>query len=189
MRGTAAFAKLFILCLALTVAIGCGKKEPEVAPPPPPPPAEPAPPPAPPPPPPPPPPAPKSLTEEEIFAGKSLEELNAEKPLEDVYFDYDSAALSERARGSLDKNATWLKRWTSTRILIEGHADERGTSEYNLALGERRADATRDYLEGLGITGERVQIVSKGEEQPFCTESAESCWSQNRRGHFIVTAK
>lgn len=188
MRGISTFAKLFILCLALIVAIGCGKKEPETAPPPPPPPAEPAPPP-PPPPPPPSPPAPKPLTDEEIFARKSLEELNAEKPLEDVYFDYDSAALSEQARGSLDKDSTWLKNWTSTRILIEGHADERGTSEYNLALGERRADATRDYMVSLGIPDDRIQIVSKGEEQPFCTDSAESCWSQNRRGHFIITAK
>jgi peptidoglycan-associated lipoprotein len=189
MRRTPTVAKLVIICLALVVAIACGKKEPEVAPAPPPPAAEPTPPPAPPPPPPPPPPAPKPLTDEEIFAKKTLEELNAEKPLEDVYFDYDSAALSEQARGSLNKNAGWMKQWGSTRVLIEGHADERGTSEYNLALGERRADATRDYLVSLGIQNERVQIVSKGEEQPFCRDSAESCWSQNRRGHFIITAK
>jgi peptidoglycan-associated lipoprotein len=173
----------------LIAAVGCGKKQPEVAPAPPPA-AEPTPPPAPPPPPPPPPPpAPKPLTEDEIFARKSLEELNAEKPLADVYYDYDSAALSEQARGELEKNAAWLKRWASTRILVEGHCDSRGTNEYNLALGERRADSARDYLVSLGVPTDRVQVVSKGEEQPFCNEEVENCWSQNRRGHFIVTAK
>jgi peptidoglycan-associated lipoprotein len=129
------------------------------------------------------------LTEEEIFAKKSLEELNAEKPLADVSFDYDSAALSDQARSNLDKNAGWLKQWASTRILVEGHCDSRGTNEYNLALGERRADAVRDYLVSLGVPTDRVQVVSKGEEQPFCTEENESCWSQNRRGHFMITAK
>ena len=78
---------------------------------------------------------------------------------------------------------------TSTRIMVEGHADSRGTNEYNLALAERRADTARDYLVGLGIPNERITIVSKGEEQPFCKEENESCWQQNRRGHFIITAK
>jgi peptidoglycan-associated lipoprotein len=179
----------FTVCIAFIAAVGCGRKQPEVAPAPPPA-AEPTPPPQPPPPPPPPPPpAPKPLTEEEIFAKKTLDELNAEKPLADVQFDYDSAALSEQARGNLDKNAGWLKRWSSTRILVEGHCDSRGTNEYNLALGERRADAARDYLVSLGVPTDRIQVVSKGEEQPFCTEENESCWSQNRRGHFIITAK
>lgn len=178
-----------VLCFALMATVGCGKKQPET-PPPAPPPAEPAPPPAPPPPPPPPPaPKPAAPTEDEIFAAKSLDQLNAEKPLGDVFFDYDSAALSEDARANLEKNATWLKRWTSTKILVEGHCDSRGTNEYNIALGDRRANAVREYLASLGITGDRVQVVSKGEEQPFCTEENESCWSQNRRGHFIFTAK
>jgi peptidoglycan-associated lipoprotein len=73
--------------------------------------------------------------------------------------------------------------------MVEGHADSRGTNEYNLALAERRAAASRDYLVSLGIPADRVTIVSKGEEQPFCTEETESCWQQNRRGHFLFTAK
>jgi peptidoglycan-associated lipoprotein len=74
-------------------------------------------------------------------------------------------------------------------VTIEGHADSRGTSEYNLALGERRASAARDYLVTLGVPATRMNVVSMGEEQPFCTEETESCWSQNRRGHFVITAK
>ncbi len=86
-------------------------------------------------------PSPKALTEEEVFAKKTLAELNAEKPLEDVYFDYDKAELRAEARTSLSKNAEWLKRWASTKVLVEGHCDTRGTNEYNLALGDRRAAA------------------------------------------------
>ena len=82
-----------------------------------------------------------------------------------------------------------MKRWSSTKVLVEGHADSRGTNEYNLALAERRAAAVRDYLVSLGVTAARVTVVSKGEEAPFCTEEAESCWQQNRRGHFVFTAK
>lgn len=180
------------LCLALGLS-GCAKKAPAPAPPPPPPPA-PATTPAPPPPPPPPPPAPapeapRPLTEEELFARKSLDELNAEKPLGDVFFAYDSATVSEEARATLQKNMEWLRKWASTRVLVEGHCDNRGTPEYNLALGEQRAASVRDYLVSLGLPAERVTIVSKGEEQPFCNEEAESCYSQNRRGHFLITAK
>jgi peptidoglycan-associated lipoprotein len=181
------------LAIGLTLLLGsgaCGKKQPQTAPvPPAPPAADPAPPPPPPPPPAPTPPAEKPLTEEEAFAKKSLDELNAEQPLKDVFFDYDSADLSEAARTGLQANAGWMKRWTSTKVTVEGHADARGTNEYNLALGERRAAAVRDYLAGLGLSGDRIAIVSKGEEQPVCTEDAEGCWSKNRRGHFIITAK
>lgn len=144
------------------------------------------------PPPPPPAPAPKPApapTEDEIFKAKTLEQLNAEKPLGDVNFAYDSTDLSDEARGVLQKNVEWMKKWTSTKVMVEGHADSRGTNEYNLALGERRADAVRDYLVSLGLATDRLTIVSKGEEQPFCSEETESCWQQNRRGHFIVTAK
>ena len=97
--------------------------------------------------------------------------------------------LGDAARASLQKNAAWLRRWTSTRVLIEGHADARGTSEYNLAPGERRASAVRDYLVTLGIDASRMSIVSKGEEEPLCQEETEGCWSRNRRGHFTVTSK
>ena len=82
-----------------------------------------------------------------------------------------------------------MKRWTSTRITVEGHCDERGTAEYNLGLGERRANAVKDYLVSLGIAADRVTVVSKGKEAPVCTEENESCWQQNRRGHFVITAK
>jgi len=115
--------------------------------------------------------------------------LNAEKPLGDVFFALDSTELTEEARGVLQKDITWMKKWTSTKVMVEGHADSRGTNEYNLALGERRADAVRNYLVSLGIPTDRMTIVSKGEEQPFCSEETETCWQQNRRGHFIVTAK
>ncbi len=183
--------------IALVVlVVGCGKKQPPAPPPPPPPPPAPVatPPPPPPPPapkpqPPPPPPPPRQPTEAEIFARMTVEEINAQKPLAMVYFDYDKADLTEAARSTLQRNADWLRKWSSTRITVEGHADSRGTSEYNLALGERRAAAARDYLVSLGIAGDRIAIVSKGEEEPLCREEAESCWSQNRRGFFLVTAR
>ena len=185
------FASVVALSAALAVAAaGCRREVPPQtpAPPPPPPPVAK---PAPPPPPPPPPPAPKPapLTEEEIFARKSLEQLNSERPLTDVFFDYDQSAIRDDARGPLQKNAEWLKRWASTQITVEGHADSRGSSEYNLALGERRASSVKDYLVSLGIPGNRITVVSKGEESPFCTQETESCWQDNRRGHFIITAK
>jgi peptidoglycan-associated lipoprotein len=180
------------LLVASVTAGACAKKKPE------PPPAAPAPAaPAPattpqaPPPPPPPPPAtpPPAPTEDEIFAKKTLDQLNAEKPLGDVFFAYDSQTLSDEGRAALQKNLDWMKRWTSTKVMVEGHADNRGTNEYNLALGERRATAVKDYLVSLGLTADRITIVSKGEEQPFCQEDNESCWHENRRGHFIITAK
>ncbi len=124
-----------------------------------------------------------------MFANKSLDQVNAEKPLQDVSYDYDKAELSEAARAALQKNAEWLRRWPSTRITIEGHCDNRGTNEYNIALGDRRAAAARDYLVTLGIPTTRILSVSKGEESPFCTEDTEACFAQNRRGHFVVTAK
>ena len=89
----------------------------------------------------------------------------------------------------LQKNAEWMKRWTSTRITVEGHCDERGTPEYNLALGERRANAVQGLSGQPRHAGDRVAVVSKGKESPFCTESNEACWQQNRRGHFLITAK
>jgi peptidoglycan-associated lipoprotein len=185
------------LALALVILIvisGCRRNVPPPAPPPPaPPPAAPAPPPPPPPPPPPAPapaPAPPApLTEEEIFARKSLEQLNAERPLGDVFFDYDMSAVRDDARAVLQKNADFLRRWPSTRVTVEGHADARGTNEYNLALGDRRANSVREYLTGLGITGDRVLSVTKGEETPVCTDENEACWARNRRGAFVITAK
>ena len=189
-RGVRVFA-----AIALTALIGvsaCGKKKPAPVPPPPPPPvAQPTTTPAPPPPPPPAPreTAPAPLTEEEIFAKSTLEELNAKKPLADAFFDLDSQQIRDDAKPILQKDADWMKKWTSTKVMVEGHADERGTAEYNLALGERRAAAVRDYLVNLGIGADRITVVSKGKEAPVCTEQNEACWSQNRRGHFVITAK
>jgi peptidoglycan-associated lipoprotein len=134
-------------------------------------------------------PTPAPLTEDQIFQQKSLEQLNAERPFGDVFFDYDEAVVREDARAPLQRNADWLRRWTSTRITIEGHCDSRGSSEYNIALGDRRATAAKEYLVNLGIPADRILTVSKGKEQPFCREENESCWQQNRRGHFLITAK
>jgi peptidoglycan-associated lipoprotein len=186
-RKTAASA---VLCLVLGLGIAaCGKNQ-QVAqtPPPPTPPTTPAAPPAPPPPPAPAPAAPpRALTEDELFAQKSVDQLNKERPLSDVFFELDSSSIRDDARGALTANANWLKRWPA-RINIEGHCDERGTAEYNLALGERRANAVKAYLVELGVPADRIAVVSKGKESPFCTESNESCWQQNRRGHFVITA-
>ena len=180
---------------ALAASIGltaCGNKT--AAPPP----AAPAPPPAPqqaPPPPPPAPPAPPAPapapapTDDEIFAKKTVDELNADKPLGDAFFDLDSSQIRDDAKPDLQKDADWMKRWTSTKVTIEGHCDNRGTPEYNLALGSRRAAAVKDYLVNLGIAVDRIQTVSKGEDQPFCADNTEECWQQNRRGHFIITEK
>jgi peptidoglycan-associated lipoprotein len=192
MTGVRRLVSTFALVAAIALsAAACHKKVPPPAPAPPPPPAAaPAPPPPPPPPPPPAPaPAPRPLSEEEIFARKSLEQLNSERPLDDVFFDLDQAELREDSRAPLQKDADWLKKWTSTAISIEGHCDSRGSAEYNLALGARRANAVKEYLVSLGIPSGRIATISKGKEQPFCTEENESCWQQNRRGHFVITAK
>ena len=145
--------------------------------------------PPPPPPPAPPEPAPAPLTEDQIFARKSVDDLNREKPLTDSFFALDSSQVGDDQKAALQKDAAWLKRWPTVKVMIEGHADSRGSAEYNLALGERRATAVRDYIVNLGIGADRLTVVSKGKETPFCTDENEACWSQNRRGHFVVTAK
>ena len=184
---------LIALVLAIVIGLsGCNRRVPPPAPPPPEPPAAPAPPPPPPPPPPPAAPAPapeRPLTEDEIFARKSVEQLNAERPLGEVLFSYDEFTLTDDDRAVLQKNADYLRRWMSVRVTVEGHADSRGTNEYNLALGERRSNSVREYLASLGIGADRMLSVSKGEETPVCTEETEQCWQRNRRGAFVITAK
>jgi len=120
---------------------------------------------------------------------QDISEMNKKGYLQDAYFDYDQSDLRDDARSALSGNAEWLKKYPSIQILVEGHCDERGTSAYNLALGDRRANAARDYVASLGISAARLKTVSYGKERPFCTESSEGCWQQNRRAHFVITAK
>lgn len=129
------------------------------------------------------------LSDEELFRRKSLEELNAEHPLGDVFFDYQKDSIRDDGRMVLQQDVDWLKRYPHTKVSIDGHCDERGTAEYNLALGDRRAEAVRHYLVDLGISAERLTVRTFGREAPFCTGTGESCWSQNRRDHFVIVAK
>jgi peptidoglycan-associated lipoprotein len=119
----------------------------------------------------------------------SVEEMNRRGYLQDAFFDYNKSDLRDDARAALSTNATWLKGHPTTQFLIEGHCDDRGTTEYNLALGDRRANAAREYLTSLGVDGSRIRTVSYGKERPFCTAETEDCWQQNRRAHFLFTAK
>jgi len=137
----------------------------------------------------PPPPAPPAAMPEESIESTPLDVLNTKGYLKDAYFDYDQSDLRDDARSALSGNAEWLKRFPSIQVLIEGHCDERGTSAYNLALGDRRANAARDYLDSLGVAASRIRTVSYGKERPSCTEASEDCYQQNRRAHFVITAK
>jgi peptidoglycan-associated lipoprotein len=131
--------------------------------------------------------APHRDVEQEVLS-MDIAALNKKGYLSDAFFDFDQSDLREDARSALAANAEWLKKYPTVQILIEGHCDERGTSAYNLALGERRANAAKDYLGSLGVDGTKIRTVSYGKERPFCTESSESCWQQNRRAHFVITA-
>ena len=105
-----------------------------------------------------------------------------------VHFAYDQYSVQDADKATLQKQATWLSRYPQVRVSVEGHADERGTREYNLALGARRANAVKEYLVSLGVSTARVETISYGKERPICTESNESCWAQNRRGVTVVTS-
>jgi len=107
-------------------------------------------------------------------------------PLADIRFELDSAALTDEARSTLEKHALWLQGQRDVRVTIEGHCDERGTVEYNLALGEQRARAVREYLASLGVAGARLKVVSYGKERPLDPGSDEAAWARNRRAHFNV---
>ncbi len=106
------------------------------------------------------------------------------KEVRDAYFDYDSAAIRPDAREALQKTADFLKNYPNVRVTIEGHCDDRGSTEYNLALGQRRANAVKEYLVSLGLPADHLNTTSWGKEKPFCTEASEACYQQNRRGHF-----
>jgi len=118
-----------------------------------------------------------------------LQELNRRGYLQDVFFDTDRYDLKPEAREQLVANSTWLQQHTTVKILVEGHCDERNTREYNLALGERRANAVRDYLIFLGVVPNRIRTISYGEERPFALGHDESAWHLNRRSHFVITAR
>jgi peptidoglycan-associated lipoprotein len=132
--------------------------------------------------------APRGDVTAEVLS-QTVTELNKKGYLTDAYFDYDQSDLREDARTALAADAEWLKKYPTVQVLIEGYCDERGTGAYNLALGDRRANAAKEYLVSLGIDQTRLRTVSYGEERPFCADSNESCWQQNRRAHLLITAK
>jgi len=184
-------AVLAILVLAATVA-GCAKKQPPVARPIPPPPTDTtggARPPTP----------PEPIAEnpnvppepmaEDPLKVSDIDKINQNSPFQPVFFAYDSAEVDAGGQTALNTNADVLKKYPEWVITIEGHADERGTAEYNLALGERRAVAARAYLVALGIPGDRLKTVSYGKEFPFDPGHNEAAWYKNRRAHFVVTSK
>jgi peptidoglycan-associated lipoprotein len=115
----------------------------------------------------------------------SMEELFT-REVQDAFFDLDKADIQAAARDALSKTAQFLRSYPQVKVTLEGHCDERGSTEYNLALGDRRAQAAKDYLVSLGIAGDRMQTVSYGKERPFCTDHDEACWHQNRRAHFAL---
>jgi peptidoglycan-associated lipoprotein len=125
-------------------------------------------------------------------AGRQMDEIRAEQSasaaagLQDVFFGYDSWTISEDGRQALTRDAEWIKSNSSALVKVEGHCDERGTSAYNLVLGEKRAKAARNYLVELGVGANRLSVVSYGKERPSCNEHVELCYQQNRRGHLAV---
>jgi peptidoglycan-associated lipoprotein len=127
--------------------------------------------------PPPPPPPAASPTEEEMFA----------QNIKDIYFDYDKSDIRADQQGSLQSDIAFLKQNPNISFIIEGHCDERGSTEYNLALGDSRANSVRNALVQAGIAADHIKTISYGKERPFCTESTEACWQQNRRGHFVYS--
>ena len=114
-------------------------------------------------------------TEAQLFA----------RSMKDVFFDYDSYDISQQYQQVLQADARFLQQHRNMKFLIEGHCDERGSTEYNLALGDNRANSTKQALIALGISADRIRTISYGKEKPFCTESTEACWAQNRRAHFV----
>jgi peptidoglycan-associated lipoprotein len=191
MPRTHARTTFIALIVALAIAGGCGRKKPPVARPTPPPPGvgvtEPS--------------APAPVAEPEPVVptepgvtdssvdSRTLDEINKASPLQPVFYLFDSSELSDEGQAALQQNAEVMKKYNTWEVTVEGHCDERGTPEYNLALGERRALAARNYLVSLGIASERVKTVSYGKEFPFDPGHSEDAWAKNRRAHFVVTAK
>ena len=129
------------------------------------------------------------ITAGDPLARAAIEDINKDSPLKPVYFAYDSDVLDDAARKTMADNAEVMKKYGTWVITIEGHCDERGTAEYNLALGDRRAIAAKNYMVTLGIAADRLRTVSYGNEFPFDPAHEESAWKQNRRAHFMLTSK
>ncbi len=176
-----------LLAAAVLLLPACSKEAPP-APAPPPPAVQPAPAPAPPPEPEPPAAGEWEETQPVEQSFLSAEEINARRLLKTIYFDFDRAEIRPDQRATLQANAAWLRDHPDVKILIEGHCDERGTREYNLALGDRRAKAARDYLISLGVADERIETISYGEERPVAQGHDEEAWAQNRRAEFVAVA-
>jgi peptidoglycan-associated lipoprotein len=134
--------------------------------------------------------APEMITEERVAKVETKEipskVVEISGMFEDIHFDFDKYDIREDAKPVLKKVSDHLIKNTAQGVLIEGHCDERGTSEYNLGLGDRRAKATRDYLVSLGVPSSRIEMISYGKEKPLCTEHTEECWAKNRRSHFVI---
>lgn len=185
MRQSNALLSILLILLLVAAVGGCKKQQEEVVP------VAPSEPEAPPPPPPPPvreaeDDFPTEPFEEEPPISERIRDWNAQGVVETVYFAFDSSELSATAQRTLRDNATWLKAHPEVNVVIEGHCDERGTIEYNLALGQRRASSVRDYLTSLGVERGRMRLVSYGEERPVDPGHNEAAWSQNRRAAFVL---
>jgi len=194
MKAARQTALLIAVVFALAAAAACGGKKPPVARPMPPPPpttssTNPSRPPAPPEPVSEPTIVPPEPVRDDAISSASLDELNKSSPLKPVFYELDSSELSEASQKTLDENAALMRRYPSWTVTVEGHCDERGTAEYNLALGERRAIAARAYLVSLGIPAGRLRTVSYGKEFPFDPGQDEAAFSKNRRAHFVITSK
>jgi peptidoglycan-associated lipoprotein len=173
---------LLMALLAMSVAVACGKKKVESTPAPPAPTEAPV------------APAPTNTpapVEDEYSKLKRMapDEIDRLKLLSDVHFDFNKSDIRDSEKSVLQKNAETLKKFDFLKVKVEGHCDEKGSVEYNLALGERRAKAALDYLVGLGVAADRLQTASYGKEVPVCTEHNEDCWAQNRRAHTAVIGK
>jgi peptidoglycan-associated lipoprotein len=134
-------------------------------------------------------PVPPEPLSEDAIANRSLDDLNRDSPFKPVFFDLDASELDDSGRATAQMNAELLKKYPTWVITVEGHCDERGTAEYNLALGERRAVAVKTYLVSLGIAPDRIRTVSYGKEFPFDPGHNEEAWAKNRRAHFVITSK
>jgi peptidoglycan-associated lipoprotein len=129
------------------------------------------------------------LSEEELFQQKSLEALNKDQVLKKINFDFDMYTIREDMKPIMQANADWLLKFASVEVLVEGHCDERGTIEYNIALGEKRAEAARNYLISLGLNAAKVKIISYGKSKPLVQGVDEATYFQNRRAEFVITKK